>query len=189
MKRWMPCVLALLAACSGQNMGSNGRSAAMEGKLDAIRVMIKQSALMAANAACGGKQRGALVHAAAVMNRRAMGGPEMAAIHKMMGMQPGESGMPMKQGQVMDANMQRHVALHDAGEAVFDLLEAVGEGKATCANVEAVRLAADAAMLREAKGPEPARTARDLQARLARLAGRPGLPAPVKEVVRTLGNI
>ncbi len=188
MKRWMLCALALLAACSGQNMGSNGRSAAMEGKLDAIRVMIKQSALMAANAACGGEQREALVRAAAVMNRRAMGGPEMAAIHKMMGMQPDESPMS-KKGKTMDANMQRHVALHDAGEAVFDLLEAVGEGKATCANVEAVRLAADAAMLREAKGPEPARAARDLQARLARLTGRPGLPAPVKEVVRTLGNI
>ena len=177
-------MLALLSACSGEHGGS------MSAQLDDIRVMIKQSALMAANAACGGKAKDGLIRAAAAMNRRAMGGPEMAEIHKMMGMQADAGGampMQMKKDAPMSPEMRRHKALHDAGEAVFDYLEAAGEGKATCANSEAVRLAADAAMLREAGGGETARAADDADARAA--AAMPGVPAAVKSLVSALQNI
>jgi len=177
------CMLGLLVSCS-RSQGDG-----MQGQLDSIRVMIKQSALMAANAACGGPELEALVHAAAVMNRRAMGGPEMAAIHRMMGMQPGEGGMPMKGGAEMSPEMRRHVALHDAGEAVFDLLEAISEGKVGCAQAGPVRLAADAAMLRDAGGDKPQEAAHKLDARIPDGMKSAGVPEAVKSLTLALQKI
>ncbi len=175
----------MLAACTHAGGGQD-----MDRQLDAIRVMIKQSALMAANAACGGAAKDELMRAAAAMNRRAMGGPEMAKIHQMMGMQPDNGGaMNMKGDEDMSPAMQRHVALHDAGEAVFDFLEAVGEGKVSCAQTEPVRLAADAAMLREAGGKEPLETAAALKRRLQTMMKQGAAPEAVSELVNTLGGI
>ena len=187
LKKWM--MPGLAAACFALGGCHSEQPDTMKTQLDSIRVMIKQSALMAANAACGGKAKDGLIRAAAAMNRRAMGGPEMSRIHKMMGMQADAGGampMQMKKDASMSSEMQRHVALHDAGEAVFDYLEAIGEGKATCADSEAVRLAADAAMLREAGGEEPLAAAKTLVTRQA-VMGRE--PAAVKTLVSALQQI
>jgi len=166
----------------------------MKAQLDSIRMMIKQSALMAANAACAGdKDRKMLIHAAAVMDRRAMGGPEMARIHKMINMQPDASGksMRMKTGGdgEMPPEMKMHAALHDAGEDVFDLLDDLSGGKAGCGQFAAVRLAADAAMLREAGGDEPSGAARKLDAQASALAKSAELPETVKALTLALQQI
>ncbi len=131
----------------------------MKMQLDAIRVMIKQSALMAVQAACvSGGEKSMLIHAAAVQDRRAMGGPEMAKIHKMMNMKPDASGgmaMNMGKDDKMSAEMKMHVSLHDAGEDVFDLLDGIGETPGiSCRQIAPAALAASAAMLRESTAGE-----------------------------------
>ncbi|GEM_PF-1533726 len=146
-------MLALLStACSNPHHNDG-----MKSQLDAIRVMIKQSALMAANAACAETgEKTMLIHAAAVQDRRAMGGPEMAKIHKMMNMQPDASGgMNMGKEDKMSAEMKMHVALHDAGEDVFDFLDGLGETPGiSCQQAAPASMAASAAMLREATSGE-----------------------------------
>jgi len=144
----------LLTACSSPHHNDG-----MKTQLDAIRVMIKQSALMASNAACAGaKEQNMLIHAAAVQDRRAMGGPEMAKIHKMMNMQPDASGgmtMDMGKGDKMSAEMKMHVALHDAGEDVFDFLDGLGETPGiSCQQAAPAAMAASATLLREANSDE-----------------------------------
>jgi len=181
------CMLAMpLAACSEPRHDDG-----MKIQLDSIRVMIKQSALMAVHAACSGaKERAMLVHAAAVMDRRAMGGPEMAKIHKMMNMQPDANGkMPMKQGGKMSAEMAQHVALHDAGEDVFDFLDDLSGGKFGCDQAAAVSMAANSAMLREAGGREPQEAARKLDARASALTKSTRLPDAVKALTLALQQI
>ncbi len=181
-RTWVMAAGLLLAGCSQQQ--------AMQPQLDSIRVKIKQSALMAANAACAGSERDMLVKAAAVMNRRAMGGPEMAKIHKMMGMQPGESGGIQKKPEPgMSPEMQRHMLLHDAGEAVFDLLEAISMHKVTCEQAAVIHLAADAAMLREAGGGESAGTLRKLDVRISARLTSAHLPGAVKSLTLALQKI
>jgi len=188
MKRQTLMLLAgwlLLVSCSQQQH-------AMQPQLDSIRVMIKQSALLAGEAICAdAASRNALIHAAAVMNRRAMGGPEMAKIHKMMNMQPDANGkMPMKQDGKMSAEMKQHVALHDAGEDIFDFLDAVGGNPGiSCDQAAPVSLAATAAMLREAGGREPQEVANKLDARASTLLKSAGLPDTAKAVMLALQKI
>ena len=89
-------------------------SHAMETQMDTIRVLIKQSALMAAEVGCTqGEQRSLLIHAAAVQARRAMGGSEMAKIHSMMSMEPdtNDGGMTMKkESDKMSSEMKVHIS-------------------------------------------------------------------------------
>jgi len=166
----------------------------MKTQLDNIRVMIKQSALMAVNAACAGAEdRNMLIHAAAVMDRRAMGGPEMARIHKMMNMQPDASGsMAMKKSKddKMSAEMLQHVALHDAGEDVFDFLDGVdGQPGISCEQATPASMAAAAAVLREAKGKEPEETARKLDENATRRLADKKIPDTVRALARALQKI
>jgi len=191
MKSWMNIVVAAgvaLAACQGHEQGKT----AMQDQLNHIRVMVKQSALMAVEAACASPgERGRLIEAAAVMNRRAMGGPEMARIHRMMSMQPDESGsMNMKQkDEGMSDDMKQHVALHDAGEDVMDFLAAVSEGKLNCDQASAALLAANAAMLREAGGREADRAARALDARASARVASGGTPEAAKALALALRKL
>jgi len=89
----------------------------------------------------------------------------------------------------MSAEMKMHVALHDAGEDVFDLLDDLSGGKAGCGQLAAVRLAADAAMLREAGGDEPSGAARKLDVQASALAKSAGLPETVKALTLALQRI
>jgi len=186
-------ILALLPACSNAR-----QSDAMKTQLDAIRVMIKQSALMAVNAACAdGKARKILIHAAAVQDRRGMGGPEMAKIHKMMNMQPDNSGgksMKKSDDGNMSAEMAMHVALHDAGEDVFDFLDGIGETPGiSCQQAAPVSLAASAAMLREAGADgangEPSAAATKLDAHATAALSDSNLPDTVKALTLALQKI
>ena len=114
----------------------------------------------------------------------------MAKIHKMMNMQPDANGkMPMKQGGKMSAEMKQHVALHDAGEDVFDFLDDLSGGKFGCDQVAAVSIAADAALLREAEGREPQEAARKLNARALSLTKSTSLPDAVKALALALQQI
>ena len=167
---------------------------AMETQLDTIRVLIKQSALMAAQVGCvNGAQRSLLIHAAAVQDRRAMGGAEMAKIHSMMSMEPDTNGgMAMKKmdDDKMSAEMKVHIALHDAGESVFNLLDAFSTEKASdCSHFAALRFAADAAMLREAGGDEPLATAKSLDTQATSLLKASDIPITVKELTLALQKI
>jgi len=103
----------------------------------AVRAMIKQSALIAANAACvTEEERSILTHAAGLLVQRALDGPEMEKMH----MQP-----------VADMNTQAHTNLHNAGEAVLDFLDSIEiEGNnISCQQTIPVSIAASSAMLRE----------------------------------------
>jgi len=186
-------ILALLSGCSNSHHDSR-RDDGMKTELDAIRVMIKQSALMAVNAACADKkERKILIHAAAAQDRRAMGGPEMARIHKMMNMQPDAGGgMSMqKSGDGnMSAEMKMHIALHDAGEDVFDFLDGIGETPGiTCQQSTPASMAASAALLREASADETNAAEKTLDKRAAALLNASGLPDTVKTLTMALQKI
>lgn len=146
----------LLGACSHKQQD-------MQIRLDAIRIMVKQSALLATQAACTDPQsRPDMILASVTMLRRATGGPEMAKIHEMMGQMPdmAAGSMPVKGTMAGDmkaasSEMQMHVAIHDAGEDVFDLLNALGDAAGpTCRQVQPAQQAAAAALLREQSGAE-----------------------------------
>jgi len=199
MKKYMPVVMVvLLAGCSCPHPNAHHHDG-MKTQLDAIRVMIKQSALMAVHAACAaGEEKTMLIHAAAVQDRRAMGGPEMAKIHKMMNMQPNASGgmtMNMGNNDKMSAEMKMHVALHDAGEDVFDLLDGIGETPGiSCRQVAPAAMAASAAMLREASTGEATKdetisSVKKLDARASTRLKSSGLPDTVKALTVVLQAI
>jgi len=183
-------VLVILAGCL-MLVSCNQKQHAMKPQLDSIRVMIKQAAVIAGEAACAdAASRHDLIHAAAVMDRRAMGGPEMAKIHTMMNMQPDAAGgMKMGKGQDMSPEMRQHVALHDAGEDVFDFLDSVGSGGVSCRQAAPMHLAASSAMLREAKGNEPEETAHKLDARTTGILADKKVPDSVRALTRALQRI
>jgi len=178
--------------------GCHGNQDAMQASLDTIRGLLKQSAAMAGQAACmpGGKGRSDMVHAAVTLARQAMGGPEMMKIHKMMNMQPGESGTAMAvkadAGQGMAARMKEHVVLHDTGEGIFDFLDVVsGQQPLTCKQAEAVALAATAALLRETPGVKTDEAARKLDKAADMRLRQAGVSVVkiVANLVRTLQKI
>jgi len=167
----------------------------MKTQLDSIRVMIKQSALMATQAACAGENKqDMLVHAAAVQARRAMGGSEMAKIHKMMNMKPDGTGMDMnKIGETsMPADIKLHTALHDAGEAVFDFLDSVGQKNVSCRQAEPASIAAAAAILRESNHGETMSTASKLDQSVTNMLQKQDealIPAPARMLAQALQQI
>jgi len=183
-------VLAILAGCL-LLVSCNQKQHAMQPQLNSIRVMIKQAALMAGEAACADTaSRNDLIHAAAVMDRRAMGGPEMAKIHKMMNVQPDAAGgKKVNKGKDMPPEMKQHVALHDAGEDVFDFLDGVSSGDVSCKQAVPMQLAALSAMLREAKGNETEETARKLDARTTGILADKKIPDSVRVLTRALQRI
>jgi len=125
-----------------------------------------------------------------VLARRAMGGPVMARIHKMMGMQPGENGTSMTDEQKMNTEMKRHVALHNAGEDVFDFLDAVNTPPGiSCRQATPVAMAAAAALLRAAGGPEASDAAAGLNARALPPAQPIRLPRPARALASALRKL
>jgi len=181
----------LLAACSH-------KEDKMQAQLDSIRVLVKQSALLAVQAACSAPEsRPDMIKASVTMLRRGMGGPEMEMIHKVMGQMPdsGNGSMEMKPGMSGDMDqdhaeqMQMHVAIHDAGEDVFELLDALGGNKApTCKDVQAVQLAASAALMREWYGPDMARVQQQLGKHSHHFIS-PHSPDTVRQLAQALGRI
>ncbi|HKJ83741.1 MAG TPA: hypothetical protein VJ961_06985 [Mariprofundaceae bacterium] len=156
MNRSKPFVFALLALLLAGCGSSHHDQDKMKAPLDKIRGMVKQSAVLASQAVCAGPEtQPKLLHASVVLLRRAMGGPEMASIHKMMGQmemdQPGK--VPQKQSG-MSAEQQMHVDIHSAGEDTFDFLDAISQDHLTCTDVRPVSLAATAALLRESPSAE-----------------------------------
>ncbi len=190
--RYALVFVLLLTACAD-------RQAMLHTSLDRIRVMVKQSAALAAQAACmpDAGRRADMVHAAVALARRAMGGPEMAKIHRMMNMRSDKAGGAMSAkvdaGRGIPSEIKMHMALHDAGEEVFDFLDAVdGSHGPDCADVRPVSMAAAAAVLREAKGVETL----DAAGKLDRVAtamlngqGKAGTPEPVRKLVLALQRI
>jgi len=151
-------VSMLMSGCSHQQHN-------MQAQLDTIRLIVKQSAVLAAGVACvapGSRQD--MIHASVTMLRRGMGGPEMAKIHKMMGkMMSQGKGKKADMKSTDSAQMKMHMALHDAGEDVFDFLDVLGSAHApTCKDVQPVQLAAVAALMREYPGPNMERTQKQL---------------------------
>jgi len=157
--------------------GCNDQQDAMRSSLDKISGMIKQSALLAVQAACMDETyRPEMTHAAAILARRAMGGPEMAKIHKMMGQmqEMPDSNMQMKGDMAgkmtgdtantsQSSEMKLHVDLHDAGEQVFSFLESLdGNHPPACTQVFPASLAASAAILRDEHTPEAIAAAKKL---------------------------
>ncbi len=178
--------------------GCGHKEDAMQAPLNKIRVMIKQSASLAAQAACMDPgHRKEMVHAAAVLARRAMGGPEMAKIHKMMSMQPDTSGsgMSMKKtnGGGTSSEMKMHMDLHDAGEDVFDFLDGVdGKPGISCAQAAPASMAAAAAVLRETKSQEAPSVIKKLdQTATSMLDGKGAAktPDPVRALTLALQRI
>jgi len=198
--------------------GCNDQQDAMQASLDKIRLMVKQSALLAVQAACmdDSGNRADMAHAAAVMARNAMGGPEMAKIHNMMGKMQGMSTGDMKMkgdvaggranqtaeklsgagnmsGNSRSADMTLHADLHDAGEQIFSFLDSMnGTHALICAQTAAASMAATAAMLREANAQEALASAKKLdQSVTAILNGKheSSPPAEVKAFALALQRI
>ncbi len=166
----------------------------MRASLDKIRVMIKQSASLAVQAVCmDAKYRAEMVHAAAVLGRRAMGGSEMAKIHKMMNMQADANGnMDMKKNkdEGISREMKMHIDLHNAGEDVFDFLDDVdGKPGISCEQTVSASMAAAAAVLREAKGREPLAAAEKLDKNVATMLQDRKIPASVRALALALQRI
>lgn len=161
-------VLVLLAVLTGLSACSH-QEEAMQSQLDHIRLMVKQSAVLAVQVACAAPEsRSDLIRASVTLLRRAMGGEEMASIHKMMGKIPDTAdGMMVMKANEMDdsAEMKMHVAIHDAGEDVFALLDVLGGTKSpTCADIQPAQLAAAAALMREQQNPEITKLEQQLDA-------------------------
>jgi len=183
--------LVCLSACSHEEEE-------IHAQLDNIRVMVKQSAVLAVQAACSEPEsRSEMIRASITMLRRAMGGQEMDMIHKMMGQMPdsADGTMVMKSGMVGDkkgkhvVQMQIHVAIHDAGEDVFELLDSLGGNKApTCKDVQPAQLAATAALLRERRGPDMDRLQQQLDERSKHFM-RSDIPDSVWQLAQALGRI
>lgn len=168
--RWAVLVLAtgvLLGGCKHEG------NHAMQVSLSAIQGMVKQSALMAVQAACAPQDtRHDMIQASVTLLRRAMGGPEMEKVHKMMGLMPDTGSSSSGSGdKKYSKEMKLHVAIHNAGEDVFDFLDALnGSDAPTCQQVQSVELAAAAAVMREHHSPELDRVEKQLNDKGARLA-------------------
>jgi hypothetical protein len=190
------CAVLLLAA--GMLLGGckhENNANAMQAPLNTIRVMVKQSALLAVQAACAPQDtRQDMIQSSVTLLRRAMGGPEMESIHKMMGQMPdtASGSMPKMSGtsdQSSSPEMKMHVAIHNAGEDVFDFLDALGGANApTCADVRPAELAAAAAIIREHHGAELDRVLHQLDEENARLSHEK-TPDVVHQLVLDLAQI
>lgn len=140
---------ALLTGC-----GESRHQDTMQASMNKIRVMVEQSISIAVQAACSAPPaRSDLVHAAAVSLRRATAGPEMAAIHRMMGQMEADKAKQTAEGRngtSLSPQQKMHLAIHRAGGDGFDLLDGLTRKPAlTCADVQPVSLAVAAALLRE----------------------------------------
>ncbi|MDQ6960658.1 MAG: hypothetical protein Q9M27_06455 [Mariprofundaceae bacterium] len=186
--------MMLLAAAFMALGGCSHNNTAMQAPLDQIRVMVKQSALLAVQAACAPPDiRKDMIQASVTMARRAMGGPEMAKIHKMMGQMPGMAGnsTSMKGSMKGDDSpeMKQHMALHDAGEDVFDFLDYVSNHPhAGCATTAPASLAAAAALMREWHGSETDRVLHQLD-RDSQHPEHAGTPDVVRSLALALARI
>jgi len=170
-------------------LGCSHKEDAMRVPLNRIRVMVKQSASLAVQAACMDKgHRAEMVEAAVVLARRAMGGPDMAKIHKMMSMSTNKAN-----GDGTSSEMKMHMALHNAGEDVFDFLDGVdGKPGISCEQAAPASMAATAAVLREAKSREAPSVIKKLdQIATSMLAGKGAtkIPDPVRALTLALQRI
>ena len=176
--------------------GCNDHAAQMQSQLNTIRLLVKESAVLATQAACApASTKNDIIHASVTLLRRAMGGKEMAAIHKMMGAMPEMSSdsadaakqMAM-QDQHQDAMEGSHIAIHDAGEATFAFLDALGQRSApSCQDVQPAQLAATAALLRETDDFPLQQAEKQLQQRQNALSTTS--PKSVTILAKALANI
>ncbi len=179
----------LLSGCKHQD------NHAMQVSLSAIQGMVKQSALMAVQAACAPKDtRHEMIQASVTLLRRAMGGPEMEKIHKMMAQMPDSASGDMSKpsgtsDQSYSKEMKLHVAIHNAGGDVFDFLDALnGANPLTCQQVQPVELAAAASIIREHHTPELEQIEKQLKEQGARLAQQK-MPDVVHQLAMDLAQI
>ena len=136
-------IALLLAACS------HHQDDAMKAPLNKIRMMAKQAIVVAVSAPCmtTATSRDQMVHASAMLLRRAMGGPEMAKVHQMMA--------KMKEGGTPTTDESLHVAIHAMGGDAFNFLDTFSSASApSCTEVQPLTYAATAALLREAHTEE-----------------------------------
>ncbi len=194
----------LLLLLMGLNLaGCSHEQENMQAQLDSIRILVKQSAVLATQAVCASPEsRPDMIRASITMLRRAMGGPEMAKIHDMMGQMPDMAGGSMVGGSMVkqstmkadvkhtgSTRMQMHVAIHDAGEDVFELLDALGGDKSPdCLDVQPAQLAAAAALMREHAGPSMDRVQQQLDKDSKHFL-RSDIPDPVWQLAQSLARI
>jgi hypothetical protein len=141
----------LLAACS------HHQDDAMKVPLNKIGMMAKQAIVVAVSAPCmtTATARDQMVHASAMLLRRAMGGPEMAKVHQMMA--------KMKDGGMPTGDESLHVAIHTMGGDAFDFLDTFSSASApSCKEVQPLTYAATAALLREAHTEEADKKAKQM---------------------------
>jgi len=170
----------------------------MQVQLDSIRLLVKQSAVLATQSVCASPEsRPDMIRASVTLLRRAMGGPEMAKIHDMMGQMPDMADGSMAKQVSMNSDMkhadgnrmQMHVAIHDAGEDVFELLDALGGKDAPdCLAVQPAQLAAASALLREQDGPDLQRVQQQLSKDSKHFL-RSDIPDSVWNLAQSLGRI
>ena len=144
MKTKMPMLLILLLLSACTRHGDTMRE-----PLNKIRMMAKQAIVVAVASPCmnTAELRDQMVHASAMLLRRAMGGPEMAKVHQMMA--------KMEQGKTPSADESLHVAIHAMGGDAFDFLDTFeSKSPPTCSEVQPLSYAAAAALLREAHTQE-----------------------------------
>ena len=152
-------IALLLGACS------HHQSDAMKAPLNKIRMMTKQAVIVAVSAPCmtTPTSRDQMVHASAMLLRRAMGGPEMAKVHQMMA--------KMQEGKTPTADEQLHVSIHALGGDAFDFLDTfTSNSPPSCQEVQPLSYAATAAMLREAHTEEADKQAKRMDSEADALA-------------------
>ena len=160
MKRKALIVLTLLLMTACSRHGD-----AMKAQLNKIRMMTKQAVVVAVSAPCmtTATSRDQMVHASAMLLRRAMGGPEMDKVHQMMA--------KMHEGGTPTPDEKLHVAIHTAGGDAFDFLDTfTSKSPPSCREVQPLSYAATAAMLREAHTEEADKQAKRMDSEADALA-------------------
>lgn len=167
----MAALVLMLGACTQQRDVVD-----MQGMLDKMRLMVAQSSLMAAQAACAeDPARAEMITASVVLLRRATAGPEMSQLHVMMGgdMNMDQAGGAEGGGPPPTKQTPEHVAVHAAAGALFDVLEMLSLPTAPrCEQMRPVALAASGALLRQAPERSPDEATRKLDQDMSQTSGR-----------------
>jgi hypothetical protein len=172
-------VLALLLLTACARHGDT-----MQEPLNKIRMMAKQAIVVAVAAPCmtNATSRDQMVHASAMLLRRAMGGPEMEKVHQMMA--------NMEQGKVPTADESLHVAIHTLGGDAFDFLDTfTAQSVPSCTEVQPLAYAATAAMLREAHTEEADKKSRQMDSEATALMQHHGKDKHAKLIDKLIKDL
>jgi len=170
--------LLLLTACTRHHGDT------MKASLNKIRVMAKQAVVVAVAAPCmtNATSRDQMVHASAMLLRRAMGGPEMDKVHEMMAKVQG--------GTTPTADEKLHLAVHAVGGDAFDFLDTfTSKSVPTCSEVQPLVYASTAAMLREAHTEEADKQARRMDSEANALMQHHGKDPHAKLIDRLIKEL